>query len=283
MPFIAHAKINLRLAVLAREAGGYHQIETIFCRVALADELDVIAGDADGITLHVHGAELGAAEDNLVVRAARAYCREAGVVPRFAIRLHKRVPVGAGLGGGSSDAAATLRALDTLHDGALGGPGLLALGARLGSDVPFFLADTPCALAWGRGERILTLPGPGGAPALIAVPDRAVSTAAAYARLSARLDAAPRPAVLGADVMASWENLAAVAHNDFEQIVLPEIPALAPALSLLRAHGAVIARLTGSGSAVFGVFTDSAARDDAAAALGGEVPTMRALSTTAAV
>src|SRR5690606_517879 len=98
--------------------------------------------------------------------------------------LHKRVPVGAGLGGGSSDAAATLRALDALHDGVLGAPGLLALGAALGSDVSFFLADTPCALAWGRGERMLILPGPGSAPALIVVPDRAVATADAYARLS---------------------------------------------------------------------------------------------------
>ena len=112
MRALAYAKINLRLVVLAEETSGYHQIETIFCRIALADELIIEpAGDA-GLTLDVRGADVGPVDDNLVIRAARAWFDAAGIAAQHAITLHKRVPAGAGLGGGSSDAAAALRLLD---------------------------------------------------------------------------------------------------------------------------------------------------------------------------
>ena len=282
--FSAHAKINLRLAVLAREADGYHQIETIFCRVALADTLEIERADHAGIALDVTGADVGPLEDNLVMRAARAFAQAASVEPRIRITLRKVIPAGAGLGGGSSDAAATLVALNRMHDVPLERAAILALGARLGSDVPFFLADTPLALAGGRGERITTLPALEPAPALIAVPERAVSTADAYRRLSETLNAArAAPSLLDTDDLSSWHALARSAANDFERVILPEIPALVPALAMLHAHGAIIARMSGSGSAIFGIFDSVSARDRAHAALAAADPALRLYATEACV
>lgn len=295
MRITAAAKINLRLVVLAREASGFHQIETIFCRIALADEIVIEPAAHTGIVLDVRGADfesaadvgpaaaLGPAPDNLVVRAAHAYCAAAGIAPAFAIALHKHIPAGAGLGGGSSDAAATLRALDAMHGGCLGTAQLLDLAARLGSDVPFFIANAPIALAWGRGQRLLTHAGPGAAPALVVMPPATVATAGAYARLSEALDDAPRAAQLDANVLASWSALADVACNDFERVVLPEIPVLTQVLVSLREHGALVAQLTGSGAASFGVFDDADLRDAVADQLERVHPDVRLFRTDAAV
>lgn len=282
MRALAYAKINLRLVVLAEETSGYHQIETIFCRIGLADELIIEpAGDA-GLTLDVRGADVGPVDDNLVMRAARAWFDAAGIAAQHAITLHKRVPAGAGLGGGSSDAAATLRLLDRTHEHVLGDDRLLEIAASLGSDVPFFMADAPLALAWGRGERILTQRGPDAAPAVIVVPATSVSTARAYASLGNRVGKAG-PSMIDASALASWEGLARVACNDFERVMLPEIPALTPVLALLRSHGARIAQLTGSGSAVFGIFDLADAADAAAEELKAAEADLQVIRTEACV
>lgn len=283
MRVAAPAKVNLRLVVLAREASGYHQIETIFCRLALADELVIEPADGQGIALHVEGADLGPAQDNLVTRAVQAWCDAAQTPPAYTITLHKRIPAGAGLGGGSSDAAAVLRALDRMHGDALGAERLLEIGAALGSDVPFFLADSPLALAWGRGERLLPHTGPGAAPALVVMPPTSVATGAAYERLGATLAARPRPARIEPDALASWGSLAALACNDFERVVLPGLPVLTPVLATMRAHGARIAQLTGSGAAVFAVFDLVAQADAAAAALRDAEPGLQLFRTDAGV
>lgn len=282
MRLSAHAKINLRLVVLARETSGYHQIETIFCRIGLADEVVIEPRTSPGLTLDVQGAELGPAQNNLVMRAARAWFDEAGVQPSHAITLHKRIPAGAGLGGGSSDAVATLRGLDRTHENALGKERLLRIAASLGSDVPFFMADAPLALAWGRGERMLAHSGPGAAPAVVVMPAASVSTAQAYASLGDRLGEAG-PALIDAAALDTWDTLANVACNDFERAVLPEIPALTPVLALLRSHGARIAQLTGSGSAVFGIFDLPDAADAAAAALRAAQADLQVFQTEAGV
>ena len=279
----APAKLNLRLCVLAREAGGYHQIETIFCRIGLADTLEIRPADEAGVALTVHGADVGPAQDNLVMRAVRAFADAAGVQPALAITLHKRIPAGAGLGGGSSDAAAMLLALDRMHGDVLQPDALRTLGARLGSDVPFFLADAPLALGWGRGERLLAMPAPAPAPALVCVPAAPVATADAYRRLSESLADAPQASLLTPADLASWHTLARVACNDFERVVLPDVPQLVPALALLRSHGAVIAHLTGSGSAIFGIFDNAAARDAAQRALADADPSFELYATDAAV
>ncbi|MBA2244718.1 MAG: 4-(cytidine 5'-diphospho)-2-C-methyl-D-erythritol kinase, partial [Gemmatimonadetes bacterium] len=166
---LAPAKINLWLRILAREESGYHSLETLFCAVSLADTVRI--SRAPELVFEVEGEiEVGPPERNLCVRAAERFYREMGRTPEVRIELVKRIPSAAGLGGGSSDAAATLRALNTLHGGPMPSDMLLQMGSELGSDVPFFLCGSPLALAWGRGERLLALPPLPPRPVLIAHP-----------------------------------------------------------------------------------------------------------------
>ena len=174
----AQAKVNLRLRILAREASGFHQLETIFLRLTLADEVTVRVGGS-GRTLDVTGADTGPTERNLAYRAALAY-RQAGGPDSFSIEIRKNIPVGAGLGGGSADAAAVLRALNALSSRPLSDEHLLALAAPLGADVPFLTSRAVMALAWGRGERMLELAPPPQRHVLLFVPHVPVSTADAY-------------------------------------------------------------------------------------------------------
>ncbi len=259
----ARAKLNLHLRVLAREESGYHQLETVFCRLDLADELEVDRAKS-GIRLEVEGPDLGPVEENLVMRAARAFFQRTEIKGGARVHLVKRIPAGGGLGGGSSDAASTLLALNRLHDHPLHNGELLELAVELGADVPFFAADTPVALAWGRGERLLALDALPRTHVLLAVPPFAVSTAEAYAALDSLSDwspAAPPPAPLLHHVAAyrTWTTLAPGATNDFEPVIFarhPQLPALKQAL---HAHGAFLSLMSGSGSTVFGLFRTPAA------------------------
>lgn len=263
----APAKVNLRLRVLAREASGYHGLETLFCALTLADDVVAARTERLGISLSVDGtAPTAAPRENLVVRAAEEY--EAALRRPLAVHLHltKRIPTAAGLGGGSSDAAAALRALNTLHGEPLDTCALLQIAARLGSDVPFFLCGSPLAWAWNRGDRLLALPPLPARPVLVAHPGTAMPTAAAFAELARRRveDAgALPPTVLTAAQLASWEGVAALAANDFEPIALHALPVLAAARDAMRTAGAEIVLLAGSGAALFGIFTEPAARDAA--------------------
>jgi 4-diphosphocytidyl-2-C-methyl-D-erythritol kinase len=152
----AQAKLNLHLRIFDRDASGYHPLETIFHRIDLSDDLSVEA-TSKGRTLDVVGQDLGPVEKNLAWRAAESYAANNGWPKGFRINLTKRIPTGAGMGGGSSDAAAVLRALNALSPNPMAKPGLLRLAAKLGSDVPFLASDSVMALAWGRGERMLAL------------------------------------------------------------------------------------------------------------------------------
>lgn len=263
----AHAKLNLALRVLAREHSGYHQIETIFCALELADEVEVTLTNA-GITLEVAApadeagppADLGPTGQNLAYRAASLFARSVPLDRGIDIRLTKRIPAGAGLGGGSSDAAAVLAVLNDLHGRPLSAAELLGLGARLGSDVPFFLTGATLALAWGRGGRIAPLPPLPPATVLLAVPPERVSTADAYAALAAAQPEAP--ALFAAP--RSWLDVGAIAHNDFERPIFERHPRLADIRQQLQDAGAIVARMTGTGSVVFGVFDDARRADTAA-------------------
>ncbi|MDR0786927.1 MAG: 4-(cytidine 5'-diphospho)-2-C-methyl-D-erythritol kinase [Gemmatimonadota bacterium] len=258
------AKVNLRLVVLAREDSGYHSLETVFCAISLNDRLEITRA-GDGIELMVTGTvHVGPTEDNLVHRAALAFHEALGTAPAISIRLEKVIPSAAGLGGGSSDAAATLRALNALSGDPLSSGKLLELGAQLGSDVPFFLGASPFALAWGRGERLLQLPPPPSRPVLVVDAGIRLPTGPAFAALDeARAASAPgttpstTPLTVDAADLSSWEALSAIAHNDFELVARRQIPGYNSFLELLRKHGARISLLSGSGSAIFGVF-DSA-------------------------
>lgn len=252
----APAKINLRLLVLAREDTGYHSLETLFCGIDLADELEVQKAD-EGVRLEVQGdVDTGPAEKNLVVRAAHAFLEESGLARGVTIRLRKRIPAEAGLGGGSSDGAATLRALNSLYEEPIDPDRLLEVGATLGSDVAFFLSPTPYALAWGRGQRLMSLPPLPQAHVLVAKPDDAIATPAAFARLS-ELREGNHPHAAGAtstDRLGSWQRVAKRAVNDLEPPAFEAIPSLPDAKRELVECGASLALLAGSGSSLFGIF-----------------------------
>ena len=256
----AQAKVNLRLRVLARETSGYHQLETLFLRLDLADTVRVRRTDA-ARTLDVTGAEgfdaLGPVEHNLAWRAAAAYFDASGMRGGFAIELTKGIPVGGGLGGGSADAGAVLRALDAMADEPLGAPRLLDLAAHLGADVPFLASAHAYALAWGRGARMLALEPPPSHRALLVVPAFGVNTAAAYGWLAdsrAAEHVAHRDGiVLEVGALSTWASLAPLAENDFEPVVSARHPEIPRQIAELRSLGCIVAMMSGSGSTVFGV------------------------------
>jgi 4-diphosphocytidyl-2-C-methyl-D-erythritol kinase len=265
----APAKVNLRLCILAREEGGYHALETVFCAISLADRIVVARGDA-GIRLTVDGGvDVGPPERNLAVRAAERFHREIGAAPAIDLHLAKHIPAAAGLGGGSSDAAAVLRALNALHGDPLPRAALLRMAIELGADVPFFLCGSPYALAWGRGERLMPLPPLPPRPVLVAHPGEAMPTAEAFREVAALRAGgyAPAAALVDPDALRSWEGVAQLARNDFEPVVLHRIPALAAGLGAMRESGARIALLAGSGSSIFAIFDSPGARDGAHARL----------------
>ncbi len=282
MRVAAHAKLNLFLRILARESSGYHQIETAFALLELADELGVRRVDS-GVTLEVEGPDLGPAEENLAVRAARAVLEATGSRFGVALRLTKRIPIRAGLGGGSSDAAAALHAVNALAGNAVPRHELVHLAARLGADVAFFASGAPLALAWGRGERLFRLPAPPAAPALIAVPPVAVSTPDAYRWWD---DANPAPVARGpvaldAEALATWGSIGRLGGNDFESPVFGKHPELRALYEKLAGTGPVWVRLCGSGSAVAAVYKKEREREDAADRLGTKEQRLIATTTRA--
>lgn len=266
----AHAKANLLLRVLSRETSGFHNIETLFTLLELADEL-VVQRIAAGITLEVHGADTGPAEDNLAYRAARLMLDATGRRFGVHIAITKEIPVQAGLGGGSSDAAATLHAVNALAAHAVPRDEILQYAARLGSDVPFFASGAPLALAWGRGERLFRLAPPAPAPVLLLIPPRGVSTGDAYERLdAARLHESRRGAiVLDADALTRWGSVGRLGGNDFESVIFGAYPDLRAAFERLAETGPLVVRLCGSGSALIAIYRSEATREAAELRLAG--------------
>lgn len=256
----AQAKVNLRLRILAREASGYHQLETLFLRLTLADEVTVRATDGTrslDVTGEVDARQLGPVERNLAWRAALAYAEATGWPAGFAIGLEKRIPVGGGLGGGSANAGAVLRALDALAPSPIRERALLTIASRLGADVPFLTSTTPYALAWGRGERMLALPTPDEREVLLMLPPFSVNTAAAYGWLAAAREAEGHAeldaAALSPETLSDWSAIEALATNDFEAVVGARHPTIGALVERLRGLGCAPALMSGSGSSVFGV------------------------------
>jgi 4-diphosphocytidyl-2-C-methyl-D-erythritol kinase len=264
----AHAKVNLLLRILARETSGYHQIETVFQLLELTDDLEVTRSAA-GVTLDVHGPDLGPVADNLAVRAAELVLDATGRKFGVAITLTKRIPVRAGLGGGSSDAAAVLHAVNALAGHAVPRHELLQLGTRLGADVAFFASGAKAAVAWGRGERLFRVAAPPAAPALIAVPAIAVATPDAYRWWDEMHPepAARGPVVLDAEALGTWGSIGRLGGNDFEVPVFSRHPPLRAVFERLAATGPLWVRLCGSGAAVAAVYRSARDRDDAAQSL----------------
>ena len=265
----AHAKVNLFLRILARESSGFHQIETAFALLELADELAVRRTDA-GVSLEVVGPDLGPVDENLAVRAARLMLDATGNRFGVAITLTKHIPVRAGLGGGSSDAAAALHAVNALAGNAVPRQELLHFAARLGADVAFFAGGAPLALAWGRGERQFRLAAPPSQPALIAVPPIQVATPDAY-RWWDEQNPAPTsrgPVTLDTEALSSWGSIGRLGGNDFETTVFGKHPELRALYERMAQTSPVWVRLCGSGSAIAAVYKKERERDDAVQRLG---------------
>lgn len=296
----AHAKANLLLRVLGREEDGFHSLETLFVRLSLADELELEIGREElGLTVESSAEETELAEgpggappgpENLCWQAAERFYGAAGLRPQVHVTLRKRIPVAAGLGGGSADAAAVLRGLSELHERPLSGSRLLQLAAEIGSDVPFALLDCRAALAWGRGSRLLPLSPPPPRPALVVAPRWGIRTADAYAWLDEerREEAAAGDGETGPagpaflpepSELSRWEVLRSLAANDFEGPVFEFAPALRELRDELAAEAEGPVLLCGSGSALLAVYDESERRDAAAERL-RERDTGRVIPTT---
>lgn len=266
------AKINLYLAVLGRRPDGYHDIETLFQTVSLSDTLTVRVDErGGGIEVASDDASLPAGEGNLAGRAARALLdaeKIAGSAPGIRIHIQKRIPVGAGLGGGSGDAATTLVALNRLLDLRLSAERLESIGASVGSDVPFLIRGG-AAIGRGRGEILTRLPSLEPVELLLAKPDVSVSTRWAYENLGETLTrsgalsiVAPRCGNMRVG------DLVASLWNAFEDAVTRRHPEVREIRNAMLAGGASGALMSGTGPTVVGIFTDSAKLRDTESSLG---------------
>jgi len=275
----ASAKVNLCLRVLGRRSDGYHEVQTVLHTVGIWDRLRLspLPGERR-IALTVNAPEIPADESNLCWRAARLLAERARTPHGVKIDLEKSIPAGAGLGGGSSDAAATLAGLSRMWELDLDPAELEGIGAELGADVPFFLRGG-CCLARGKGEKLEDVPAVD-AWLVVVVPDRRVPTAQAYAALErgatrGRGRALTRAVqrVVQSVVKASGEGdlhaLAAALHNDFEALEMPGIAEAREAKSALLQAGCLGALLSGSGSGVFGIAPDRDAAESIADQLRG--------------
>lgn len=264
----ALAKINLGLHVLRRRPDGYHDLETVFLRIGWADALTAEAGDT--LSLSCSDPTLTTREDNLVMKAARLLAQEADIAAGARLHLDKHLPMGAGLGGGSSDAAAALRLLDRLWQLGLPDERLRALAAQLGSDVPFFLGPS-AAYATGRGEQLAPLLDPETDDVyqlpfalVVVVPPVHVATAEAYRLVTP--DAEDRPDLRTLVLSNDLDRWQVELTNDFEAPLFRAHPSIAAVKQLLLDAGAGYAAMSGSGSAVYGVFEDAGTAEAAAEA-----------------
>jgi 4-diphosphocytidyl-2-C-methyl-D-erythritol kinase len=262
----AHAKINFDLRVLGAREDGYHELRTIFQTIDLHDTIAFV-GRPGPFTIRVRGAAVPADESNLVTRAARALWRALGRQGEPAdleATLVKRIPPQSGLGGGSSDAAATLTALLAFWRSRAPASELRQVAASIGADVPFFLWGGT-ALGLGRGDEIYPLADAHPWWLVVALPRFGVSTAEAYAWLDHDRAVESQQLELAPPCADFWSPAPPVLVNDFEAPIARRHPEVVAIRAALRAAGAVAAGLSGSGSAVFGLF---ATRRSAAEALG---------------
>ena len=252
MKFLSPAKVNLYLEVLSKRPDGYHEIQTLMQRVDLSDEVEIDLGGR-GIRLVSEGGGMPEGMDNLACRAARIFCEEFGIRCDLQIRLKKRIPVAAGLGGGSSDAATVLMGLNELLQTGGDGKRLMALGAKIGADVPFFLFQKP-ALARGMGEKLTAVNLPGPLWFLISVPPFQISTAWAYQAFDRLPGQKKEPMCIG-DSYEKLADLLPVMKNDLESAALTRHPEIARMKEELLARGARGALMSGSGPVTFGLFS----------------------------
>lgn len=263
LDILAPAKVNLFLSVLGERPDGYHDIVSVMQKIDLVDRLHICLG-GNGISLRCPSSTIPADSRNLAWQAARLFFERTGIDDGVAITLHKAIPVAAGLGGGSSDAAAVLLGLNTLCSAGLHEEELLAMAATLGADVPFFVADMPTALVTGTGTELQSIAVPEGYWLVLVNPALAVSTRWVYENLLLTSEANPYK-LSGYSYLAEYAaSLLEVGFgsggrkhglfNDLEAVTVKKHPIIFTIKEQLLADGAFTALMSGSGSTVFGLF-----------------------------
>jgi len=272
----AFAKINLTLPVFNKRPDGYHELRTVFQTVSLADDITVTFTPARKTTIELDSSVEIA--DNLMIRAAQLVLDAARVKGQVHMTLRKRIPMGGGLGGGSSDAAAVLNSLPTLLGKPVKPEKLHDIAATLGSDVPFFLIGGTAA-GLGRGEELYPMADFHGGPGLILIPPVSVSTAEAYKALN-RNGRGELTATECFNKMKGFQSfvrglLVSASENDFEAVVFARHPLLKRLHTALRRSGATLSRMSGSGSALFGLYESRLSRDAAVETVSRAYPEVR--------
>ncbi len=265
MKILAPAKINVGLRIIRKRSDNYHDIQTVFYPIHLSDELEIVRADR-----HEFYSNIKLVDDaNLCLRALDFFCERTGINAEVKMVLKKNIPIGAGLGGGSSDAAAVLLALQEIYGQPLCEIELLNIAEQLGSDVPFFLKKVP-AYATGKGEMIEPLGYRLNAYILTVTPEAGVSTPLAYSLVtpSAEKGQSLREVLLdlGDDIPGYRDSVV----NDFEQPVFEKFPVIGQIKSDMYATGADFALMSGSGSSVYGFFRTRPEAEKALAALRGK-------------
>lgn len=264
----AYAKINIGLDVLRRRPDGYHEVKMIMQTVDICDDLILERTSQPGIQLETDNAQLPTNRDNLICRAAALLMEEKKIAEGIKITLTKRIPIAAGMAGGSSDAAAAMRGVNLLFDMGYSVKDLQRFGVKLGADIPYCIVGGTM-LSEGIGEILTPLPAPPKAHLVVAKPDINVSTAFVYGNLHVeRLK--DHPDIDGMAQALSQNNLQGICDrmgNVLETVTVQEYPVIDRIKNLMREMGALNALMSGSGPTVFGIFTDGKQAAAAAAAI----------------
>ncbi len=256
--FLSYSKINLHLQVLYKRPDGYHEIETIFYRVPLNDQLHISTKPGRGLTILCSQPKVPLDSSNTIAKAYRLLCHHLGEEPGIEVMVQKKVPIGGGLGGGSANAAAFLLAINKLLKLKLPRTTLMDMGRKVGADVPFFLLEKPAALAKGVGQDLTPLKAGLRGILLLTLPPFGVSAAWAYSHLSFPLT----PPSTDINILAPFvergeiRELGSRAFNHLEDPVFSRYPLLESVKRGLQERGAAMVLLSGSGSTLFGIFDD---------------------------
>ncbi|MEX6686598.1 4-(cytidine 5'-diphospho)-2-C-methyl-D-erythritol kinase [Danxiaibacter flavus] len=246
-----NCKINLGLNIISKRSDGFHNLETVFYPLPLRDSLEIISDESGDVSFTSSGISIpGSAEGNLCIKAYDLLKKDFPQLPGIKMHLHKSIPIGAGLGGGSADGAYTLLLLNRKFQLAISEENLIDYALQLGSDCPFFIINKPC-FATGRGEQMEPLPVDLAAYKFVIVnPQIHINTGWAFSQLSPA-----KPVQSVKDIVCQpVENWKASLFNDFEQPVVKQYPEIAGIKDTLYAQGAVYASMSGSGSTVYGLF-----------------------------
>ncbi|MGB9591094.1 MAG: 4-(cytidine 5'-diphospho)-2-C-methyl-D-erythritol kinase [Candidatus Kryptoniota bacterium] len=251
MKILAPAKINIGLRIIQERPDGYHDIETIFYPIHLADELELSIAEKHEFYSNVDLDQ----ETNLCLRALNLFCERTGINAEVKIKLNKKIPIGSGLGGASTDAAAVLTGLQELYNHPLSKIELFDIASLLGADVPFFLYGKP-AYATRKGDLIEPINFHISLPILVVTPNISVSTAYAYSLVKPNDTWRETLKQIITKFSGDYRTFSNAILNDFESVIFQEFPLLKKLKEALYENGALFALMSGSGSSIYGIFED---------------------------